>query len=80
MNEKDHASHLMTILQTLKDKKLYAKFSKCKFLLKYVAFLGHIVFGDWIRVDTEKIEAFQCWSRPTSPKDIRGFGACIAII
>ncbi|KAH0637697.1 hypothetical protein KY289_037612 [Solanum tuberosum] len=38
-----------------------------------VAFLGHIVSGDGIRVDTQKIEAVQNWPRPTSPTDIRSF-------
>ena len=42
-NEQDHASHLRIVLQTLRDKELYAKFSKCDIWLKYVAFLGHIV-------------------------------------
>ena len=28
-NEEDHASHLRIVLQTLKDKELYVKFSKC---------------------------------------------------
>ncbi|KAH0764840.1 hypothetical protein KY285_000711 [Solanum tuberosum] len=56
-NEKDHASHLRVVLQTHKDKELYAKFSKCEFWLESVVFLGHIVSGDRIRVDTQKIEA-----------------------
>ena len=72
-NEEDHASHLRTILQTLKYKELYAKFSKCEFWLKSVAFLGHIVSGDGIKVDTRKIEAVQNWPRPTSPTEIRSF-------
>ncbi|KAH0776456.1 hypothetical protein KY290_007867 [Solanum tuberosum] len=58
-NEKDHASHLRIVLQNLKDRELYAKFSKCEFWLESVAFLGHIIFGDRIRVDTQKIEAVQ---------------------
>ncbi|WMV54289.1 hypothetical protein MTR67_047674 [Solanum verrucosum] len=33
----------------------------------------HIVSGDGIRVDTQKIEAVQNWPRPTSPTDIRSF-------
>ncbi|KAH0689359.1 hypothetical protein KY289_016717 [Solanum tuberosum] len=50
-NEEDHASHLRIVLQTLKDRELYVKFSKCEFWLEFVAFLGHIIFGDgleWI--------------------------------
>ena len=50
-NEEDHGSHLKIILQTLKDKELYVKFSKYEFLLKCVAFTGHIVSGDRIRVN-----------------------------
>ncbi|KAA3483319.1 integrase [Gossypium australe] len=50
-SDTDHAEHLRTELQTLRDKKLFAKFSKCEFWLREVRFLGHIVFGDGIRVD-----------------------------
>lgn len=39
----DHELHLRMVLQTLREHKLYAKFSKCKFWLSQVAFLGHIV-------------------------------------
>ncbi|WMV48982.1 hypothetical protein MTR67_042367 [Solanum verrucosum] len=72
-NEEDHASHLRIVLQSLKDRDLYAKFSKCEFWLESVAFLGHIVFGEGIKVDTRKIEAVQNCPRPTSPTDIRSF-------
>ncbi|KAH0765418.1 hypothetical protein KY285_001289 [Solanum tuberosum] len=72
-NEEDHAIHLRIVLQTLKDRELYAKFSKCEFWLEPVAFLGHIVSGDGIRVNTQKIEAVQNWPRPTSLTDIKSF-------
>ena len=51
-NEDDHASHLRIVLHNLKDRELYAKFSKCEFWLKSVAFLGYIVSTDGIMVDT----------------------------
>src|SRR5688572_31880144 len=41
--EADHVRHLRAVLQTLRDHKLYAKFSKCEFWLESVAFLGHMV-------------------------------------
>ncbi|WMV46289.1 hypothetical protein MTR67_039674 [Solanum verrucosum] len=41
--------------------------------LEFVAFLGHIVSGDEIRVDTQKIKAVQNWPRPISPTNIRSF-------
>ena len=44
-----------------------------EFWLKSVAFLGHIVSGEGIRVDTWMIEAVQSWPKPISPTDIRSF-------
>ncbi|XP_070046763.1 uncharacterized protein [Nicotiana tomentosiformis] len=42
-HKEEHEDHLRVVLQTLRDHKLYAKFSKCEFWLKAVAFLGHMV-------------------------------------
>ena len=56
-SEEDHANHLRQVLQILCDHKLYAKFSKCEFWLKFVAFLGHIVSDEGIRFDDQKIKA-----------------------
>ncbi|WMV46128.1 hypothetical protein MTR67_039513 [Solanum verrucosum] len=72
-NENEHESHLRVVLQTLKDRQLFAKLNKCKFWLQLVAFLGHIVSTEGIRVDSHKIEAVKQWPRPTSPTDIRNF-------
>jgi len=72
-SEEDHANHLRQALQTLRDCKLYAKFSKCEFWLKSVAFLGHIVSSEGIKVDAQKIEAVKNWPRPTTPMEIRSF-------
>ena len=38
-----HEQHLKIVLQTLREKKLYAELSKCDFWLKEVSFLGHIM-------------------------------------
>jgi len=37
-----HAKHIRIVFQKLRDHRLYAKFSKCEFWLKEVAFLGHV--------------------------------------
>ncbi|KAA3480841.1 ty3-gypsy retrotransposon protein [Gossypium australe] len=60
-DENDHVEHLRKVLQILRDKQLYAKFSKTEFWLKEVGFLGHIVSGDGIRVDPSKISAIVDW-------------------
>ena len=56
-SEEEHASHFIVVLQTLKDRQLFAKFSKCEFWLQSISFLGHIVSSEVIRVDAQMIEA-----------------------
>nr|GFA75793.1 DNA/RNA polymerases superfamily protein [Tanacetum cinerariifolium] len=65
-SKKEHKDHLCTVLQTLRQEKLYAKFSKCEFWLSSVAFLGHIVSAEGITMDPTKVEAITKWPRPTS--------------
>ena len=55
-NEEEHEQHLRIILQTLREKQLYAKLSKCDFWLKDVFFLCHIVSAEGIKIDPTKIE------------------------
>nr|GFD29186.1 putative reverse transcriptase domain-containing protein [Tanacetum cinerariifolium] len=62
----EHEDHLRTVLQILRQEKLYAKFSKCDFWLSSVAFLGHIVSAEVITMDPAKVEAITKWPRPMS--------------
>jgi hypothetical protein len=50
----EHEQHLRVILNKLRAHELYAKFSKCEFWLQEVAFLGHIITVDGVKVDPEK--------------------------
>ena len=61
------------VLQTLREKQLYAKLSKCDFWLKEVSFLGHIVSAEGIRVDSAKIEAIVSWKPPQNVTEVRSF-------
>ena len=47
----EHAEHLRTVLQILRERQLYAKFSKCQFWLDKVAFLGQVISVEGISVD-----------------------------
>ncbi|TYK01415.1 ty3-gypsy retrotransposon protein [Cucumis melo var. makuwa] len=71
--EVEHEEHLRIVLQTLRDNKLYAKFSKCEFWLKHVSFLGHVVSKDGVSVDPTKIEAVTSWTRPSTISEVRSF-------
>ena len=52
---------------------MYAKFSKCKFWLEEVAFLGHILTAEGLVVDPAKIEAVKEWEQPYNATDIWSF-------
>ncbi|XP_028120977.1 uncharacterized protein LOC114318317 [Camellia sinensis] len=68
-----HEDHLRLILQTLREKKLYAKLKKCEFWLQEVAFLGHVVIKEGVSVDPHKVEAIVNWPTPTNVTEIRSF-------
>ncbi|XP_021751362.1 uncharacterized protein LOC110717031 [Chenopodium quinoa] len=72
-NKEEHVEHLREILQTLRENKLYAKFSKCEFWLEKVAFLGHFASKDGVEVDPAKIEAIKGWPTPKIVSDVRSF-------
>lgn len=48
---------LRRVLQVLIDAKLLASFSKCKFLMREVPYLGFLLTADGIRIDPMKTEA-----------------------
>ncbi|XP_050365441.1 uncharacterized protein LOC126783963 [Argentina anserina] len=72
-SQEEHVVHLRTVLQTLKEAKLYAKLEKCEFWKEEVKFIGHVVSKDRVLVDLSKVEAVKSWSRPKNPTEIRSF-------
>ena len=46
----EHDEHLRLILAKLREHKLYAKYSKCKFWLPEVTYLGHVISKEGIAV------------------------------
>ncbi|XP_028106251.1 uncharacterized protein LOC114305367 [Camellia sinensis] len=72
-NAEAYEGHLRLILQTLREKKLYAKLKKCEFWLHEVAFLGHVITKDGVSVDPHKIEAIVNWPTPTNVTEVRSF-------
>lgn len=53
-SQEDHANYLGEVLQTLKENKLYSKFSKCEFWLESVIFLGYVVRVKGLRLILKK--------------------------
>ena len=71
--KEEHAEHLRIALQLIMDHRLHAKLSKCEFWLSEVKFLGHVVSGAGIAVDSDKVAAVADWATPKTMFDIRSF-------
>ena len=72
-SKEDHEEHLRFVLQILREHQLHAKLSKCQFWLDSVAFLGHVISGERVFVDPQKIKAIMNWKPPTNVIDIKSF-------
>ncbi|KAL2243791.1 UNVERIFIED_CONTAM: Retrovirus-related Pol polyprotein from transposon [Sesamum indicum] len=70
---KEHEQHSRTILQILREKQLYGKFSKCEFWMEEIAFLGHIVSKEGVQPDPAKVKAILEWEPPKNVSEIRSF-------
>ncbi|GJY75908.1 hypothetical protein Tco_0481024 [Tanacetum coccineum] len=55
----EHEEHFRQFSELLKNKKLYAEFSKCELWLLKVKFLSHIVDSQGIHGDSAKIESIK---------------------
>ena len=66
--EEEHAEHLRLVLGKLRKHKFYAKFSKCKFWLNEVVYLGHVISAEGIKVHPEKVEEIVKWEPPHNVK------------
>ena len=72
-DREDHDTHLRVVLETLRKEQLYVKLSKCKFWLREVSFIGHIVSEEGIRVDLKKIQVIIEWKPSINVTKVRSF-------
>ena len=72
-NEQEHEEHLRIVLSCLREHQLYGKLSKCSFYQKEIHYLGHIISGEGISVDPEKVKAIMDWPMPKNAHEVRSF-------
>ena len=72
-SSEENSEHLRIVLQTLRERQLYAKLSKCQFWLDRVAFLGHVISVEGVGVNPKKIEAMVNWKPPKNVSEVRSF-------
>ena len=69
-SNEEHEEHRRKVLDMLIENQLYAKLSKCKFWLKEISFLGHIISEKGVSVDHEKVKAIVEYPRPTNVPEV----------
>ncbi|KAL4279969.1 hypothetical protein GQ457_03G015220 [Hibiscus cannabinus] len=72
-NKDKHSENLRIVLKTLRDRQLFAMFSKCEFWLSEVAFLGHVISAKGIMVDPKKVQTILDWRPPRNVGEVRSF-------
>ncbi|GJV62496.1 hypothetical protein Tco_1473324 [Tanacetum coccineum] len=60
-SNEEHEDQLCTVIQIFQQGKLYTKFSKCKFWLSKVVFLGHVVPTEGIAMGPAKVKTVTKW-------------------
>jgi hypothetical protein len=69
----EHLQHIRAVLQRLREEKLVAKASKCKWGKEEVEYLGHIIGNGRIAADKRKTLAIREWKRPKTTKELQRF-------
>ena len=49
------------------------KMSKCQFVRIKVHYLGHVIGGEQVNLDPQKLKAVRDYPTPVSKKQVRGF-------
>jgi len=62
-----------TVLCRLRAANLKLNCGKCELFKRKVSFLGHIISGDGIEVQPEKVESVRCWPIPKNLTEVRSF-------
>ncbi|KAK8564832.1 hypothetical protein V6N12_058414 [Hibiscus sabdariffa] len=70
-SKEKHVEHLPIVLQTLRERQMFAKFSKCEFWLSEVSFLGHVISVEGINVDPKKVQNILDWQPPRNVGEVR---------
>ena len=69
----DHVPHVRSILEVLRQHKLYAKVEKCEFHKDQMTFVGYLVSQEGIGMDPPKVSAVLDWPTPRTVKEVQSY-------
>ena len=70
---KDHAAHLVQVLQLLRHDQWKVKASKCCFGQRQLSYLGHMISDKGVATEPSKVQAVAQWPTPVDVKEVRSF-------
>ena len=68
-----HLRHVAEVLQRLRDVGVTCNLRKCQFARQELKYLGHVISGDTVRPNPEKVEAVKEFPVPTTVAQLRTF-------
>jgi len=68
-----HLSQLAEVFERLKQAGLKLHGTKCSLFQRRVSFLGHLLSGDGIEVQAEKVKAVRGWPVPRNISELRSY-------
>ena len=71
--QEETLEHLRKIFDILRENKLCAKLTKCRFAKNELKYLGHVMGNDGIKVDPQKIDTVIRWARPNDVSQLHSF-------
>ena len=71
LSDKEHDDNLNGVLERIQASGLKLNKEKCIFGQPQINFLGHLLSGDGIRIDPEKVKAIQALRPPSNIKELR---------
>ena len=72
-NPEEHAAHLRRVIEELSASGLTVKLSKCKFGMRKIEYLGHIIGGGELAVPEHRAAAMAEYRQPKTKKQLRSF-------
>ena len=69
----EHQMHLRVVLSVLVEYCFVANQAKCRFGCAQIDYLGHVISGEGVAVDPEKVKCILAWPTPKNVKGVRGF-------
>lgn len=69
----EHIRHLQEVFKRLRQANLRINPEKCQFGLRSIKYLGHVVTGDGIQTDPDKVAAITQMPPPTNVRELRRF-------